>query len=80
MTFDAKLFIHWDDAAWPGGVGDGGVLEPQELALLDYQPAAKKTQSLIQIKSWHSLNLMLELKRFEFVLEILFYFYFFLFL
>jgi hypothetical protein len=53
MTFDAKLFIHWNDAAWPGGVGDGGVLEPQELALLDHQPAAKKTSHLF--KSNHDI-------------------------
>lgn len=37
---DGEAGAHWDDTTWRGAAGDVGVLEPEELALLEHEPAA----------------------------------------
>ena len=39
-AFDGEAGGHWNNATRPGGAGDGGFLEPEELALLEDEPAA----------------------------------------
>lgn len=39
-TLDGQAGAHRDDATWDGGPGDVAVLEPEELALLEDEPAA----------------------------------------
>lgn len=37
---DGEAGAHWDDTTWRGGASDVGVLEPEELTLLEHEPAA----------------------------------------
>lgn len=39
-AFDGEAGGRWNDATRSGGAGDGGFLEPEELALLEDEPAA----------------------------------------
>ena len=39
-SLDGEAGGHWDDATWNGAAGDGGFLEPEELAFLEDEPTA----------------------------------------